>query len=80
MRTVIRLRRGGMTHNPVYHVVVADKSRPRDGKFLEKLGTYFPKAVKPEDKVSLNSERAQYWISKGAKPSETVRSLLKLKQ
>jgi len=77
MAVVIRLRRGGMTHSPVYQIVVADKARARDGRFIEKLGTYFPKD-EGEGALKINKERAEAWIKKGAKPSHRVRDLLKL--
>ena len=78
MATVIRLRRGGMTNNPVYHVVVADSRKPRDGRFIEKLGTYYPKNEK--DKVKWDLEKVNAWVAKGATPSDTVRSLMKQTQ
>jgi small subunit ribosomal protein S16 len=73
----IRLRRTGTTKRPYYRVVVADSQAWRDGRFVETLGHYDPRhnpAV-----VKIDAERAQYWISKGARPSDTVRSLLKKK-
>jgi len=77
MATVIRLRRGGATHNPVYQIVVADKERARNGRFIEKLGTYFPKEEDMGKALVMNKERINEWISKGALPSERVRDLLK---
>ena len=71
----IRLRRTGTTKKPHYRVVVADSRAWRDGRFVEVLGYYDPRR-KPAD-VKIDKERADYWISKGARPSETVRSLLK---
>ena len=73
----IRLRRTGTTKRPYYRVVVADSKAWRDGRFVETLGHYDPR--KNPAVVKIDAERAQYWISKGAKPSETVRSLLKRK-
>ena len=73
----IRLRRTGTTKRPYYRVVVADSRAWRDGRFVETLGHYDPR--KHPAVVKIDAERAQYWISKGAKPSETVRSLLKKK-
>jgi len=73
----IRLRRTGTTKRPHYRVVVADSRSRRDGRFLAILGHYDPRREPPE--VSIDSERAQYWIGRGARPSETVRSLLKRK-
>jgi small subunit ribosomal protein S16 len=71
----IRLRRTGTTKKPHYRVVVADSRAWRDGRFVEILGHYDPRREPPA--VKIDKERAAYWISKGAKPSETVRSLLK---
>lgn len=75
MAVVIRLARHGRTHSPFYRVVAADKRCPRDGRFLENLGTYNPSDK--ENGVNLKGERLQHWISKGAKPSETVARLMK---
>ena len=75
MAVSIRLRREGAKNRPYYKVVVADSHSPRDGKFIEVIGTYDPK--KPGNNSSLNVERAEFWISKGAQPSDTVRSLIK---
>jgi small subunit ribosomal protein S16 len=71
----IRLRRDGAKNSPYYRVVVADARSPRDGKFIELIGNYDPK--KQGDNVNIDLPRAEYWISKGAQPSETVRSFLK---
>ena len=71
----IRLRRAGTTKKPHYRVVVADSRAWRDGRFVEVLGHYDPR--KDPAVVKIDAERAQYWIGKGAQPSETVRSLLK---
>jgi small subunit ribosomal protein S16 len=75
MAVSIRLRREGTTNRPYYKVVVADSRSPRDGKFIEIIGTYDPK--KPRDNSTIKFDRAEYWISKGAQPSDTVRSLIK---
>ena len=75
MAVKIRLARHGGKKKPFYRIVVADSECPRDGKFLENVGTYDP--LYDPAKVSLKSERIQYWINQGAKPSDTVRSLLK---
>ena len=75
MAVSIRLRREGSKNRPYYRVVVADSRSPRDGKFVEILGTYDPKQTGQNSSFSL--ERAEYWISKGAQPSDTVRSLIK---
>ena len=71
----IRLARHGAKKKPFYRIVVADSENPRDGRFLEKLGTYDP--LKDPAEVSLNPDRIKYWMEKGAIPSDTVRSLLK---
>ena len=71
----IRLRRAGTTKKPHYRVVVADSRAWRDGRFVEVLGHYDPR--KEPVVVKIDEERAQYWIGKGAQPSDTVRSLLK---
>lgn len=75
MAVSIRLRREGALNRPYYKVVVADSRSPRDGKFIEIIGTYDPK--KPGHNSALKLDRAEYWISKGAQPSDTVRSLIK---
>jgi small subunit ribosomal protein S16 len=71
----IRLARHGAKKKPFYRIVVADSESPRDGRFLEKVGTYDP--LFDPAKVSLNSDRIKYWMAKGAIPSNTVKSLLK---
>lgn len=75
MAVSIRLRRTGARNDPHFRIVVADKRSPRDGRFIELLGTYNPQASGVNFK--LNLERARYWLAKGAQPSDTVRSLLK---
>jgi small subunit ribosomal protein S16 len=75
MAVSIRLRREGTKNRPYYRVVVADSRSPRDGKFIEIIGTYDPKQT--GQNTSFNIERAEYWMSKGAQPSDTVRSLIK---
>ena len=74
MAVAIRLRREGALNRPYYKIVVADKRSPRDGKFIEIIGTYDPK--KPDRNSTIKLDRAEYWISKGAQPSDTVRSLI----
>jgi small subunit ribosomal protein S16 len=71
----IRLRRAGATRKPHYRVVVADSREPRDGRFVEVLGHYDPR--KDPAVVKIDTERTDFWIGKGAQPSDTVRSLLK---
>jgi small subunit ribosomal protein S16 len=75
MAVSIRLRREGALNRPYYKVVVADSRSPRDGKFIEIIGTYDPKKLGHNSTLKL--DRAEYWISKGAQPSDTVRSLIK---
>ena len=75
MAVSIRLRREGTKNRPYYRVVVADSRSPRDGKFIEIIGTYDPKQTGQNSSFSV--ERAEYWISRGAQPSDTVRSLIK---
>ncbi len=72
----IRLRRMGAKKAPYYRIIVADSRSPRDGRFIEELGTYDPLA-EGEQKIKVDMERAQYWIANGAQPTETVRGLLK---
>jgi small subunit ribosomal protein S16 len=69
------MKRVGAKNTPVFRIVVADARSPRDGKFIEELGTYHP--LKKGDNFSLDLERANYWLSKGAQPSETVASFIK---
>ncbi len=69
------MKRVGTKNTPVYRIVVADGRSPRDGKFLEELGTYQP--LKAGDNFTLDLDRAKYWLSKGAQPSETVASFIK---
>ncbi len=75
MSVRIRLARGGRKKKPFYHVVVASSDAPRDGRFIERLGTYNPLAEPAQFKV--NPTRLQYWLQEGAKPSDTVRSLIR---
>ncbi len=75
MAVSIRLRREGAKNRPYYKVVVADKRSPRDGKFIEIVGTYDPK--KQGHNSGLKLDRIDHWIARGAKPSDTVRSLIK---
>lgn len=71
----IRLRRLGAKKNPYYRIVVADSRFPRDGRFIEELGTYSPLSEPSEVKV--DADRVKDWIAKGAQPTDTVRALLK---
>jgi small subunit ribosomal protein S16 len=72
MALKLRLARGGSKKRPHYSIVVADVRAPRDGRFIEKLGTYNPILPKDGDRVSMNRERIEYWLSKGAKPTDRV--------
>jgi len=71
----IRLRRMGAKKAPYYRIVVADSRSPRDGRFIEEIGTYDPAAE--SEKIKVDMERAKYWIANGAQPTDTVRGLLK---
>lgn len=73
----LRLKRMGRTHRPFYRICAMDKRRARDSRSIEDLGTYNPFASANEEEVVLNKERAEYWLSVGAQPTDTVRSLLK---
>ena len=75
MAVRIRLARYGAKKRPFYRIVIADLESPRDGKFLENVGTYDPRS--DPAKVTLKSDRIKYWIENGATPTDTVRSLLK---
>jgi small subunit ribosomal protein S16 len=77
MAVKIRLARHGAKKRPFYRVVAADGQSPRDGKFLEMLGTYNP--LREPAEVKLNAERVSYWINQGALPTDTVKSLFKKK-
>jgi small subunit ribosomal protein S16 len=77
MAMKIRLARGGSKKRPFYRVVAADSRMPRDGRFIEKLGTYNPLLPKDsEERVKLNMERVQYWLDQGAQPSDRVSRFL----
>ena len=77
---VIRLSRGGAKKRPFYQIVVADRRRPRDGRCIERIGYFNPIASGKEIRLHLEAERAQYWISQGAQPSERVQHLMKVYQ
>jgi small subunit ribosomal protein S16 len=76
MSTRIRLRRVGRKKVPLYRIVVADRDKSRDGRFIEVLGTYDPRA-ETSKQVTLDAGKAAAWLAKGATPSDTVASLLK---
>jgi len=75
MAVKIRMKRVGAKNTPVFRIVVADGRSPRDGRFIEEIGTYQP--LKQGDNFKLDLARVQYWVSKGAQPSDTVASFIK---
>jgi small subunit ribosomal protein S16 len=77
MAMKIRLARGGTKKRPYYRIVASDSRMPRDGRFIEKLGTYNPLLPKDsEDRVKMNLERVQYWLGQGAQPTDRVARML----
>jgi small subunit ribosomal protein S16 len=77
MSMKIRLARGGSKKRPFYRIVAADSRMPRDGRFIEKLGTYNPLLAKDsEDRVKMDVERIQHWIAQGAQPTDRVARML----
>ena len=79
MAMKIRLARGGSKKRPHYAIVATDSRMPRDGRFLEKLGTYNPLLPRDsEDRIKMDMERVQYWLGQGAQPTEAVEALLKI--
>ena len=77
MSMKIRLARGGSKQRPFYRIVAADSRMPRDGRFIEKLGTYNPLLAKDsEERVKMDVERVQYWIGQGAQPTDRVARML----
>jgi len=74
MAVAIRLKREGARNHPYYKIVVTDQRSPRDGKFIEIIGTYDPK--KDGENFTLSLDRAEYWVGVGARPSQTVGSLI----
>lgn len=74
---VIRLARGGAKKRPFYNLVVADSRRARDGRFIERVGFYNPKAPEGQEMLRINKERLQHWQSRGAQLSHTVTRLVK---
>ena len=77
MAMKIRLSRGGSKKRPFYSIVAADSRMPRDGRFIEKLGTYNPLLPKDsEERVKMNMERVNYWLSKGAQPTDRIARML----
>ena len=75
MSVKIRLARHGAKKRPFYRIVIADSESPRDGRFLEAIGTYNP--LKDPAEVTLKTERVEYWIGQGALPTTTVKNILK---
>jgi small subunit ribosomal protein S16 len=75
MAVRIRLKRIGAKNTPAYRIVVTDSRSPRDGRFIEEIGSYQP--TRRENKFKINLERANYWVGVGAQPSETVASMIK---
>lgn len=75
MAVKIRLRRIGAKKNPFYRVIIADERSPRNGRFIEEIGTYNPMTQPAE--VKIDAEKAKAWLGNGAQPTETVRALLK---
>ena len=77
MALKIRLQRHGASHRPFYRMVVTEANARRDGRFVEVLGTYEPQAVKKEDELKLKLDRVDYWVSVGAKSTDTAGSLIR---
>jgi small subunit ribosomal protein S16 len=77
MAVRIRLARYGKRNSPFYRVVIQDREKPRNGRFLEIVGTYDPKQKSGEKRFDVKKERVEYWLGKGATPSETVAKLIK---
>ena len=75
MAVKIRLRRMGAKKNPFYRIVVADSRYPRDGRFIEEIGTYDP--LKTPADVKIDADKAKQWIANGAQPTDTVKDILK---
>jgi small subunit ribosomal protein S16 len=75
MAVKVRMTRAGSRNSPFYRIVVADERSPRDGSFLEQVGTYDPRPEK--EQVTLKMERIRHWISKGARPTQTVSELIR---
>ncbi len=76
MALKIRLQRHGAVHDPIYRMVVAESTARRDGRFVEQLGNYKPKASGKDQELSLKLDRIDYWVSVGAKPTDTARTLI----
>ncbi|MCB9878279.1 MAG: 30S ribosomal protein S16 [Planctomycetes bacterium] len=76
MAVTLRLKRFGRLNHPTYRVVATDPRFPRDGRIIESLGYYLPLMPRAQEQLKLNTERVQYWLSVGAKPSETVATMI----
>ena len=74
----LRLARAGAKKRPFYHIVAADSRSPRDGRYIERLGFFNPVASGKEQKLKLEQERVDYWLSQGAQPTERVAGLIKI--
>jgi small subunit ribosomal protein S16 len=75
MAVKIRLKRIGTTNAPAYRIVVADGRSPRDGRFIEEIGSYQP--LRKDNNYTMKLDRAEYWIARGAQPSDTVASFIR---
>ena len=76
MAVTLRLKRFGRLNHPTYRVVATDPRFPRDGRIIEALGYFLPLMPRAQEQVKLNAERIQYWLSVGAKPSDTVAQMI----
>ena len=74
---VIRMARGGAKNRPFYNIVVADSRMPRDGRFIERIGFYNPKAPESEKNFRIALDRVEHWVKQGAQPSAAVKKLIK---
>ena len=74
---VIRMARGGAKNRPFYSIVVADSRMPRDGRFIERIGFYNPKAAEHEPKYRIALDRVHHWVGQGAQPSDAVKKIIK---
>lgn len=77
MAVKLRLKRGGSKQRPFYRIVASDARSPRDGRFIDTIGTYNP--IPAEYEVNIDEEKAMYWLSNGAQPTDTVKNLLSKK-
>ena len=74
---VIRMARGGAKNRPFYNIVVADSRMPRDGRFIERIGFFNPKASGQEQTLRISLDRVDHWVSRGAQPSNAVKKLIR---